>query len=146
MSNFISKTGDVEIDVAKRIIALGVPGLVIAGSARNLWTSAEAPPDGQVGHLMTTVELTTGRNPGTNDSVQREFDVQVLHRFAPGPSRKEEAAARKLALAIYEALHRSGVFVGADSGARYVEVLALDVPVFLEPRYFSSNYTFYRDG
>ncbi len=146
MSLFAIPTGDVELDFAQRLIQRGVPGLVIQGGGANLWTSAEAPPDGVHGHVATTVELTTWRNPGTNDSLQREFDLQVLHRFAPGPQRREQHIARKLMTDIYEALHRSGEFVGSNSGARYVEILALDGPVFLEPRHFTCNFTLFRDG
>lgn len=144
--NLTRKTGDVELDVAARIVALGVTGAVVAGPGRNLWTSSEQPPDGERGAVGTFIELSMGRNGGTNDSVLREFDVQILHRFVPGPQKREERAARDRMLAIYEALHRSGEFIGKDSKGRYVEVIAIDVPVLLEPRYWVCNFTLYRDA
>ena len=149
MTNFLPVTGDVELDLAHRAAALAAKaGFFAVGQRRNLWTSQEMSADGQIGGVGTFVELTVGRNPGSNDSVQREFDLQLLHRFKPSPgaTRTAEKEARSKMQALYEALHRSGEFVGADSKARYVEILALDVPVFLADRHVSLNVTLYRDG
>jgi hypothetical protein len=148
MTNFLAATGDVELDLAHRAAELvASPDFALTGK-RNLWTSREQPPDGAVGVAATFVELTAGRNQGSNTDAQRAFDLQLLHRFAgsPPPARKALAAARARMQALYEALHRSGEFVGHDSGARYVEVIALDVPVVLEDRHISLNVTLYRDG
>lgn len=139
-------TGDIEAHLARRIVALRPADFVFAGSKRNVWLSRELPPDGVVGVGATSIELTTGRNGGSNTDSQRAFDLQVLHRFDSARGKDEMARARARATNLYDAIHRSGDFIDPIDDARYIEVLALDVPVFLEDRYWSFNVTLLRDG
>jgi hypothetical protein len=140
-------TGDVEAHLARRIVALRPTDFVFAGSGRNLWLSRELPPDGVVGVGATSIELTTGRNAGSNTDSQRAFDLQVLHRFDTARGKDEMKRARERATNLYDAIHRSGDFFDSvDKLARYIEVVAIDVPVFLEDRYWSFNVTMLRDG
>jgi hypothetical protein len=141
---FNTETGDVELDAAHRAVELvGVPW-VLQGPKRNVWTTEEKPPDGAVAVVGLFIELTATRNPGTNTSSFREFDLQFLYRFEPG--QKNQAAAKKLMNELCDALHRSGEFTGEDSAGTYGEVLAIDGPVFLDNRYFAFNVTLKRAG
>lgn len=139
-------TGDVEMHLARRVCALRPADFRVTGTPRNLWLSRELSPDGVVGVGATSIELVTGRNGGSNTDSQRAFDLQILHRFDTARGKDEMKKARERATNLYDVLHRSGEFVDDDDDARYIEVLALDVPVFLEDRYWSFNVTLLRDG
>jgi hypothetical protein len=140
-------TGDVEAHLAARVAQLD-DRWVAVGARRNVYTAAEPPPDGAVGAAVLTVELTTGRNGGGNSGSVRAFDLQLLYRYdraAGSGLRSARSKALSDVRALYDLLHRSGTFV-ARSGERYVDVIAIDVPVLLEDRYVSLNVTMHRDG
>lgn len=139
-------TGDPELHLARRIIALRPGDFAIAGSKRNLWTTEEQPPDGAVGVAGFFIDLTTTRNPGSNTASYRDFDLQILARIDNARGKAERAKAMRTMRALYDALHRSGEWTDDEDGARYVEVLAIDGPVHLADRHIALNVTMKRDG
>lgn len=138
-------TGDVEMHLARRIVALRPGDFALAGK-RNVWTTFEPPPDGLVGLDATVIEHTTTRNPGSNTASYREHDLQILHRYDTAKGKAERARVGKAMRDLYDALHRCGEWTDVVENARYVECLALDGPLHLEDRYWALNVSLRRDG
>lgn len=138
-------TGDPELHLARRIVALRPADFQITGK-RNLWTTEEQPPDGAVGVAGYFLDLTTTRNPGSNTASYRDFDVQILARIDNARGKAERAKSMRVMRDLYDALHRSGAWTDPVDGARYVELLAIDGPVHLADRHIALNVTMKRDG
>ena len=69
----------------------------------------------------------------------------MLRRFDP-QSDGGRAAARVQALADYDALHLSGAFTGASSGAAYFDLRCDGAPELVTDRYYSLNVSIWFDG
>lgn len=138
-------TGDVELDICHRIVALGGADWVLQGK-RNLWPATEQPPDGETPDAATFVELTTIRHAIHSDGNLRDLDFQILHRFSKSPSAAGRQVARKRFFALYDVLHLSEGFTGVASGGVYTDLRAIDAPRFLEDRHYVLNITAWRVG
>ena len=141
-----TETGDVELDLCHRIVALRPKDFAIAGTRRNLWPSWELPPDGLIPAGSTFVELTTIRHDVHSDGNGRFLDFQILERFASGPSPKERQAARARFFALYDALHMSEGWTGEASGGIYTDIRAIDGPRHLPDSHYVLNVTAWRPG
>lgn len=140
----MSKLGNVELDLIARIIELQQTAWRTEGAKKNIIDGGEVPAGADVPEDVLFVELTTMRHSLLNDSQARYSDVQLLRRFARDPSGKARRKARAEMSALYDVLHLSGSFVGADSGGLYFDIRALDAPVFVADRHYSLNVTLWR--
>lgn len=142
----MSGLGDMELDICHRIVELAGSRWVLQGPRRNLWQGPEQPPDGVVPVVASFVEISGLFRIAHNDGDVRDLQVQVLHRFAKGPSPRERQAAKALMGDLYGALHRTLSFTGVATEATYLGILCVDLPFVLEDRYVSLNLTVTRDG
>lgn len=140
----MSKLGNIELDAVARIVELQPTVWRTEGARRNIIDGGELTAGGDVPEDVLFVEHTTSRHDLVSDAQKRYFDVQLLRRFAKDPSGKARRKARAESAALYDALHLSGHFVGADSGGFYYDIRAIDTPVFLDDRHYSLNVTLWR--
>lgn len=142
-------TGNVERDLCERIAEL-LPAVWRTTTGpnvrRNVWDGEEVPAGGDVAEAALFVSLVTTRHDIYEDTQVRYFDLEILRRFARGPSPATRQKVRAEAVALYDALHLSGAFVGADSGGEYADIRAIDSPVFLGDRHYALNVTLWRIG
>lgn len=146
----MTTTPNIETDVIARLVALLPSQFSTTGAARNVWPGLEQPIGGSVLVTAAFVRVFGERVRIHSDGQWREVDVQITQRFAREGERLLHdagtyAAAEVKARAVYDALQLSGGFTGS-SGARYMDVRAITSPAFLEPSYFSHNYTFWLDA
>jgi hypothetical protein len=140
----MSALGNIELDTVARIVELQPTVWRTTGAKMNIIDGGELPAGGEVPEDVLFVELTTTRHDHVQDAQARYFDVQLLRRFARDSSGKARRKARAESAALYDALHLSGHFVGADSGGLYYDIRAIDTPVFLDDRHYSLNVTLWR--
>ena len=140
----MSKLGNVELDLIARIVELQPSVWRTEGAKKNILDAGELPAGADVPEDVLFVEMTTMRHDLLQDSQARYCDVQLLRRFARDPSGRARRKARAEMSALYDLLHLSGSFVGADSGGLYYDIRALDAPIFVEDRHYSLNVTLWR--
>lgn len=143
-------TPNIEADVIDRLVTLRPLLFQASTGPRNTWPGLEHPVGGLIANDATFIRAFAERTRIHSGGQWREVDVQILRRFGRGSERLQHAAglyARALddARDVYDALHLSGAFTGA-SGANYLEVRAIGGPDFLEPCYFSLNFSFWLDA
>jgi hypothetical protein len=135
---------DYEADLVARLVGLLPAVYSSTGASPSLWVGDERRPGARVPHEAAFVRAVTSRSHRYNARGQaREVDLQVLMRHADGVDARAAAEAR--ARTTYDALHLSGPFTGA-SGTAYLGVECIDIPVRLEPTYFSLNVTLWVDA
>lgn len=136
-------TGNIELDLAERIAEL-LPERWRTSDRRNVWDGGEVPAGGEVAEDALFITLVTTKHDLWGDSQVRYVDLEVLRRFSRAASRAARLEARAETVAIYEALHLSGAFTGASSGGEYLDIRALDSPVFLPNQHYALNVTLWR--
>lgn len=139
----MTATGNIELDLAERIAEL-LPARWRMTDRRNVWDGGEVPAGGDVAEDALFITLVTTRHDLWNDSQVRYVDLEVLRRFSRASSRAARLEARTEAVELYDALHLSGAFTGSSSGGEYLDIRALDSPVFLADRHYALNVTLWR--
>jgi hypothetical protein len=142
-------TGNVELDICARIAEL-LPAVWRSAATptqrQNVWDGKEVAAGGDVAEDALFVELITTRHELYEDTQVRYFDFEVLRRFSSKAAAAARRAARAESMALYDALHLSGGFVGAATDGEYLDIRAIDSPVFLGDRHYALNVTAWRIG
>jgi hypothetical protein len=115
---------------------------------RNVWPGLEQPVGGLVREAASFVRVFAERSRIHSDGQWRELDVQILRRFARQEAHIRHnggayAQALEDARATYDSLQLLGAFTGGVSAAAYFDVRAIAAPQFVDPCYFSLNFTFW---